>query len=141
MGTRCMIGKRTKTGSVSAVFCHYDGYPEGVGAELLTNYDASEKVDALLAGGPMSSLGPTPEETDYYNGEDGVETYASIDEYLRVCSKKLGDGEDWSDVEYVYLWFNGLWLFAKTNVFNRKPPSLWGTVAQEISRYECEDAE
>jgi len=54
MGTRSTIaikhGERIK-----AIYCHWDGYVEGVGATLLENYD-STKANFLVALGNVSSL-------------------------------------------------------------------------------------
>lgn len=56
MATRSFIGILNPDGSVSGVYCHYDGYPDGVGATLLKHYTDPTKVDALLALGSISIL-------------------------------------------------------------------------------------
>ena len=57
MGTRCMIGKLEADGKVTAIYCHWDGYAEGVGYSLMKHYRDVAKVDALMALGDLSSLG------------------------------------------------------------------------------------
>ena len=39
MGTRSLIGKQLKDGSILGVYCHYDGYPEFNGRILRDNFD------------------------------------------------------------------------------------------------------
>ena len=56
MATRSAIGMQNRDGSVTAVYCHYDGYPEHNGAILLEHY-GRVKTQQLLALGDLSSLG------------------------------------------------------------------------------------
>ena len=39
MGTRSLIGKQLKDGSILGVYCHYDGYPEYNGRMLRDKYN------------------------------------------------------------------------------------------------------
>ena len=121
MGTRSTIaikhGERIK-----AVYCHWDGYVEGVGATLLENYD-STKANFLIALGNISSLGEEigekhsfdsrPEEgsveetwTTFYDrdrGEEGQEfkSFGSEAEWM--------DYYDGSGAEYYYIMDAGVW--------------------------------
>ena len=54
MGTRSLIGKQLKDGSILGVYCHYDGYPEYNGRMLRDHFDTAAKVDKLIDGGDMS---------------------------------------------------------------------------------------
>jgi hypothetical protein len=57
MTTHCNIGVENDGGTITFVYCHYDGYPKGVGAGLLERYNDDESVRVLVAGGDISSLG------------------------------------------------------------------------------------
>lgn len=57
MGTRSYIGSLQADGSVRAVYCHWDGYPDGVGRTLREKYTDPSKIEALIDGGDLSSLG------------------------------------------------------------------------------------
>ena len=57
MATRSRIGMEMPNGEVKSIYCHWDGYPEGVGATLKEHYTDPEKVAALIALGDISSLG------------------------------------------------------------------------------------
>lgn len=58
MSTRSNIALfDTGNGSVTSIYSHYDGYPEGVGATLLAHYQDAARVAELLALGDISVLG------------------------------------------------------------------------------------
>ena len=48
MSTRCYIAKQVAPGKYRTIYCHSDGYPEGVGQTLLSYYGYPEKIDQLL---------------------------------------------------------------------------------------------
>lgn len=45
-----------KGNPVLQIYCHWDGYPEGVGASLQSSYNSYEEALALILGGDLSSL-------------------------------------------------------------------------------------
>ena len=49
MATRSYIGRLTEDKQVFFVYCHFDGYPSGVGTTLRENYDRPEDVFNLLS--------------------------------------------------------------------------------------------
>ena len=61
MSTRCRIGLEMPNGKVKSVYCHFDGYPEGVGETLKKHYQNPEDVEKVLELGDLSSLG------EFYN--------------------------------------------------------------------------
>jgi len=99
MSTRCIIGIADSINDekMKAVYCQHDGYPDSVGFELLRSYDTEEKINALLEGGAMSSLGSTVENTDYYN--DGETAYQA--QVHRPKPDKFGFT---TDIEYRYIY-------------------------------------
>lgn len=56
MGTRSRIGIELPDHTVVSVYCHWDGYPEFNGKQLVQHYQNREDVKALIDGGSMSSL-------------------------------------------------------------------------------------
>lgn len=56
MSTRSNIGILNQDGSVTFIYCHFDGYPKGVGAMLRKYYTVRATVESLLALGDISSL-------------------------------------------------------------------------------------
>jgi len=55
MSTRSMISKSVP-GGYKAVYCHFDGYPSGVGATLRKHYKNPTKINKLLSLGDLSIL-------------------------------------------------------------------------------------
>ena len=102
MGTRSFVGVMVGD-KCRAVYVHWDGYLEGVGAEL-QDYTTQEEVLELVAGGDMSSLG------DYYKdrGDTGVDPkeFATFDEFYDYAN------ESWA--EYYYVFKDGVWYCGDT---------------------------
>jgi hypothetical protein len=117
MATRSTIAKLNPDGTITSIYCHWDGYPDGVGATLAEHYTDPAKIEALLALGDLSVLdAEIGDSNDFANRIEGVclfygrdrgetGTYAiphmDIDGWLGV----------WKDsgCEYGYLWAEGKW--------------------------------
>lgn len=107
MGTRSRIGiEDMETGTVTSTYCHWDGYPSGVGQTLLDHYQDREKVEALVALGYASSLAPTVEETAAEAANKGK---PEVHENAEGLYQSATDG--WE--EYAYLYRQGVWFVAE----------------------------
>ena len=56
MGTPSMIGILNEDGSVTASYCHYDGYLSYNGRVLVDHYNTPEKARAVAKVGYLSAL-------------------------------------------------------------------------------------
>jgi hypothetical protein len=56
VSTRSAIIEKTADGTYRGVYCHFDGYPAGVGKTLLNHYQDAAKVSALIDLGEISQL-------------------------------------------------------------------------------------
>lgn len=56
MGTRSTISIENDDGTVTGVYCHWDGYISHNGRILLEHYNTDELAQELIAGGDISSL-------------------------------------------------------------------------------------
>ena len=65
MSTRSNIGIGKEDGTVDYIYCHYDGYPEGVGQCLRDHYTTPSKIQKLIDGGDISTLGPNLPSDDF----------------------------------------------------------------------------
>lgn len=106
MSTRSFIGQSADSGAVCGIYCHFDGYPSGVGKTLRDSYDTAEAVSDLLSFGDASSLGDTVSGCTFYardRGEKGVESrlYDSHADFFKA-------GED-SNADYIYLFEESKW--------------------------------
>lgn len=122
MSTRSFICKSLPNNTIVGVYCHYDGYPKGVGAMLTTHYTTDERVTALLNLGSISQLHPRlvpnlGEPHTFYNpaknvtvayhrdgGDDmRTTTFPSLDVMVEDVADQLG-------VEFVYIWDSNEWV-------------------------------
>lgn len=107
MGTASMIGfYNAEDGSVTATYCHYDGYLSCNGKRLVNHYNTPELAEAVSQSGYLSSL-----ELDLQDSLDGsvhkneeYVTYDSVSEYLKI-------GADYACAEYLYLFDGEAWFF------------------------------
>jgi hypothetical protein len=99
MATRSTIAMVLPNGTIQSIYCHWDGYLEGVGQTLAEHY-SKRKTIQLLANGDVSSLGDfvghkhhfdratKVKSTTFYGrdrGETGTESrnHANVEEWLR----------------------------------------------------------
>ena len=96
MSTRSTIAIEFADGSVSQVYCHFDGYLDNNGDLLRANYMDPFKVRALVDLGDFSSLRETVEATAEgaysQRGEDcSARRYMNVDEYFTECQQEEYD--------------------------------------------------
>jgi hypothetical protein len=132
-------------GTIKHSYCHFDGYPNGVGHTLVENYSEIEKVEELLSFGDMSFLSPkiTPEgEHSFGNPEKNVTVFygrdrgesdvdsvtTSMDEYLSVKYS--------SCIDYQYVFSGGHWW-----VYDNNDKSGWELVKRYLSEYSLTEEE
>ncbi|HKM40982.1 MAG TPA: hypothetical protein VJY43_00240 [Methanocorpusculum sp.] len=77
MSTRSYILIENTDGTFSGIYCHFDGYPKGVGATLLDSYRTEAKIRELIALGTLSSLSSSP-ETSVINHYDAKDAFPEI---------------------------------------------------------------
>jgi len=123
MGTRSTIAKENADGTITSIYCHWDGYPEGVGQTLIDHYTDLTKIDQLLALGDLSILAeeigeqhdfdnPTEGWTLAYGRDRGEDeppmTHPNVDMWK---AERYGNG-----CEYGYLWMNGTTVWTIFNL-------------------------
>lgn len=117
MATRSTIGVLNADQSVTAIYCHYDGYIHHNGHILKDYYTDPEKIQALMELGALSQLGPEIGEQQDFNahtnrdwclayGRDRGESDAEAQHHASVA--------DWLDhgEQYNYLWDRSEWLIS-----------------------------
>lgn len=110
MATRSTIGIRHEDGSVTKIYCHWDGYIEHNGGILQKYYNTAEKIEPLLSLGNLSVLGPKPEADDTWESRD-----------FERCKPYTLRGEEWGQAspsqmeEYNYLFdeSEGAWIVTR----------------------------
>lgn len=108
MGTRSAIGVVQPDGSIRAVYCHWDGYPEHQLPILQEHYNTDAKARKLIAPGSMSSLRtthtwesepmPDPEggRFSYLKDEDGLTLYSHLRDPQPLYHHERGDDGPWN---------------------------------------------
>lgn len=110
MGTRSNIAYQKENGEVVVMYCHYDGYPEYNGVMLNTHYATEDKAIALVDNGYQSALKETITESNLDRvHEDAPVTYRSM--YAFLVSLNF-------DIEWIYLFKNGRWYLAETELIS-----------------------
>lgn len=116
MATRSRIGIQDENGTVRSIYCHFDGYPDGVGATLNEHYSNRQKLNMLINLGDISILeenvatvhehsfnNPRPGVTVAYHRDRGEELKpARVDSSLDTFS-------DYESYGYVYT-LEGKWV-------------------------------
>lgn len=97
MSTRSRIGIVIENKVISA-YIHHDGYPSGVGAELVRDYATAEAASAVIAKGDASDLG-----CNFYS-ERGETCPPMVSENVEAFLRACKSGE-----EYAYVFENGAW--------------------------------
>ena len=84
MATRARIGIETQVGEIVSAYHHYDGYPAGLGYNLIKNYvgNRDKFMEAVMLG-DASYWGKTPYPStslhSFNNAEDDVSVYYGRD--------------------------------------------------------------
>jgi hypothetical protein len=126
MATRSNIGIVNDDGSVTGIYCHWDGYPEYVGKILLNHYNTSGIVCELMDLGDLSSLNENlycdDNNHSFNNPVDGVcvafgrdrgeknadsKSFTNISEFEKYVNRTTAD--------YQYLFNNGKWQYRNHN--------------------------
>lgn len=108
MATRSFISRfNPETEMYESIYCHWDGYPQGVGVTLRDNYSYGDSPAVLMKFGDISSLRDTLAETmaEAYKLRGDSDTEAKI---FRFMSEMIEYYRGMS-CEYGYIWRDGKW--------------------------------
>lgn len=123
MSTRCLIAIKRENGTYKSIYCHNDGYPEGVGATLNKFYTNENKINRLMDLGDISSLGSSlnfKNPNDYFKNPSKYFADNGTTDYNRwrnegtaaVISLNIDElrqnAKDCSS-EYLYIFEDGKW--------------------------------
>lgn len=145
MSTHSMICFQATNGEVSGVYCHFDGYYDGVGHILLDNYQDPNKIRDLIALGRLSSLNREVGEKHLFNMDHSkLEKLGWTTAYHRDRGEELSISkwdtrkqfdEDDDTMEYTYLWME-----SENRWYTKHSRGSW-TVFTKSTREDNEDEE
>lgn len=98
MSTRSRIGILKKDGSIDSIYCHLDGYPEGVGLKLYKHYNNINKINRLIKLGDISHLENKINPLPLLKHEFGYDT----EQKNVVVAYHRDRKEDWEHVKPVH---------------------------------------
>ena len=75
MATRSSITIKNVDGTRRSIYCHWNGYPDGVGRILKESYNTTKKVNALINLGDISSLAPSIECPEGHSFDSPIKGY------------------------------------------------------------------
>lgn len=106
MSTRSAIGIINENGTVNAIRCFYDGYPNGVG-EILYKYYKRNDIYNLLAYGELASLKPNILECESFKDNNGFLTFDSLEDFLKNGADRnyhyfIGLNNEWYGVSLIW---------------------------------------
>lgn len=121
MSTRSRIGIKNSNGTITSIYCHFDGYPDGVGAVLKEHYNDENVIQKFINLGDMSFLTPTIDPNpnlphSFDKPQKGVTVFYGRDRQEENINARISNTEKeyfklaedcWG--EYAYLWENGKW--------------------------------
>lgn len=94
-----------------AIYCHWDGYPEGVGRALKEKFTDYDSVLNLILGGACSFI--SPNKVRHYANRDG-EMWVGIKPNQGDTQKKVLDNYLWIQYAYLFDEERGGWLYKST---------------------------
>jgi len=115
MATRGNIGYMDYDGNVKYIYNHFDSYIDGLGRELIENYNSELKALRLIHDGDCR-----------FPGEPFIE---SGDAWEDVCPQYANEPNDIRHHEYTYIWHDGEWW-----VVPGKMSTQWIPVKDAIKR-------
>lgn len=115
MTTSCIIGKKGNN-IVRCIKCHYDGHLKHVGWLLNDYYKDPKKIDQLLELGDLETLGKNNECCRAYSRDKG-EDYKNV-KAQDVVFDNLPQYAMHTGANYVYLYDNEQWKYAKVEIFD-----------------------
>lgn len=125
MATRARVGVQNSDGSITSIYSHWDGYPDGIGVALLKAWTTEEQVRELVALGDLSILGTEIGEQHDFDKHGGLYGHHEQNDWCLAFGRDRGEedvaarthpAEAWPDYgqEYEYLFDGGEWLVRDT---------------------------
>lgn len=109
MSTHCNIAMVTDIGHIRYIYCHFDGYHDGVGATLNKHFTSIKDVRMLIDMGDISSV------QENKQGQVEIKPYSTRGEaWNDIKPREVGTLTEFQFEpleDYVYLYKDGAWEF------------------------------
>jgi len=106
MSTNCTVAIQNEDGSVTGIYCHWDGHIGSVGAELIKTFNTEESVKELIMLGDCSTIVDNVEAYHRDKGEDWESVAPRVHDDYNSFVGDMGQ-------EYNYLFDKGVWMVSE----------------------------
>jgi hypothetical protein len=126
MSTRSNIGYLREDGKIEAVYCHFDGYPSGVGETLVGHFNNLESAKKIVSLGDLSSVAGSVRIDPVHSHSYDKPEKETIVAYHRDRGEDyrnptiFNDEQDYASnfgEEYAYLFKRGRWYVSRGDLF------------------------
>lgn len=101
MATRSRIGMRLPNKNIISIYCHYDGYPDGVGKTLKQFYAENGLVEKLISKGNLRELNSKLMDNEEVPYSGGGKISRNENDFRNHCV--------FCGAEYAYIWNGSKW--------------------------------
>ncbi len=127
MSTRSYIAKEQEDGTFRYIYCHFDGYLDGVGRTLVDHFRSRNKTDELIELGSLSYLGSNidePNDSDNPNPDRSITVAYHRD---RDEDLKINRAENLEELltDFKNSWCNYIYLYPYDNHEQNDTKSKW----------------
>jgi len=130
MGTRSTISMANADGTVTSIYCHWDGYLGHNGRILRDHYDTAAKVKALMKLHSLSSLGEFVGKKHDFEQRFPHGAFKPCTSHVRDRGEKIKAYVGWLEgvdrQEYNYLFKDGAWTVSEED------DDVWKDLRAEI---------
>ena len=146
MSTRSLISIVEDDGSVRGIYCHCDGYPDGVGKNLFESWRNTDDIRAMMREGDASDIGDTLDDSEFFirdKEEDRSERNSGFSfdprdtlgeddrpDPAKVFDLLVGRGNE-QGADYLYAHIGGEW-YVRTNTFGSEHRNV-GEILREAA--------
>ena len=108
MATRSNIGVEID-GKLKYIYCHWGGYLDGVGKQLLLYFNTQQLAVKLVEGGDISSI--SAGRPEYYAQRSRWDSRSDDEPWADVQPQVADIGYDFLNNSYAYLFRDGQWFY------------------------------
>ena len=105
MSTKAAIGLVNSDDTITGIYCGHDGYVEGLGKILLTNYNDCNLIQELIAGGNIKHIRDSIQSTEYY-----IRDYSEPNNKSQTLSRLEDFERYYHKMAYYYLYSDNMWM-------------------------------
>ncbi len=142
MSTRCLIAIDCGEGVARSIYCHWDGYLQGVGDRLIRDYTRSDIAELMTRVPSVSALQPTIETTiadrESYSSKSTKSTVVVHHGDRKEIQRLLVCRAESCSADYIYLHTGECWEVSTNwhRILVDREPWTFVSLAEEIAERE-----